>query len=356
MSTSRLMKELRQRRAGGGARTARSVPPAPVRRTGTGRGRGRGTGTGEGKGTGEIALHPAVAPGDPALLEQLKAATPAKVGVGRTGLRFRTQTAMQFQADFAVAQAAVESQVPASWAEQQGMIPLVTRVQDHEQFLLRPDLGRRLDEQSLELVRARAAPQPDVQIVVGDGLSANAVMLNAPGTLESLTAHLTRRGLTVGTLFFVRFCRAKIVDVVGQATGAKVGIILVGERPGLGTGDGMSAYLVWDPHHDRTDAEKQCISNIHRRGLLPDEAGLHAANVIEAILTQQTAGVNLDLSGVELPSPDRPDDRPRVNQANPEAALGCGQSHGQQCKNCRSGLPGKECGRSDGRPCETSTH
>ena len=347
MSTSRLMRELKERRGAGPVRYG-----GEGEGRGEGRGRGRGRGKGRGKGKGEIMPHPAQSHSDPVMLEQLKGQTPAKVGVGRTGLRFRTQTAMQFQADFAVAQAAVESLVPEGWAEQQGMIPLITRVRDHEQFLLRPDLGRRLDEQSLELVRARCARQPDVQIVVGDGLSANAVMLNALGTLESLTAHLSQRGLTVGTLVFVRFCRAKIVDVVGQATGAKVGIILVGERPGLGTGDGMSAYLVWDPHHDRTDAEKQCISNIHRRGLLPEEAGLHAANIIAAIMAQQTAGVGLDLSGVELPSGERP----RANQTNPEAALGCGQSHGQQCNSCRSGLPGSQCGRSDGRPCETSTH
>ena len=356
MSTSRLMEELRRRREGGG-RPARQ-------RGGAGRGAGKGTSGGAdagagaakrasaGAGAGQMVPPVAAAPADPVLLEQLKAATPAKVGVGRCGLRFRTQTALQFQADFAVAQAAVESQVPQGWAEQQGMMPLVTQVTDHEQFLLRPDLGRRLSPESLELVRARCASRPDVQIVVGDGLSAHAVMQNAPGTMKSLCAELSRRGLTVGTLVFTRYCRAKIVDVVGQATGARVGIILVGERPGLGTGDGMSAYLVWNPHHDRTDAEKQCISNIHRRGLLPEQAGQHAANVIQAIMTQQTAGVGLDLSGVELPSSERP----RANQVNPDAALGCGQSHGQQCQRCQSGLPGAQCGRSSGRPCETSTH
>ncbi len=352
MSTSRLMQELKDRmggRGGVGSSTGRGGLDARPRPS-----------TNMSTRAENIVAHRAAGPADAAMLERLKAATPAKVGVGRTGLRYRTQTAMQFQADFAVAQAAVESQVPEGWAEQHGMIPLITEVADHEQFLVRPDLGRRLSAESMELVRARCARDPDVQIVVGDGLSANAVMLNAPGTLESLTAQLSRRGLSIGTLVFARFCRAKIVDVVGQAVGARVGIILVGERPGLGTGDGMSAYLVWDPHHDRTDAEKQCISNIHRRGLLPDEAGVHAANVIEAILAQQTAGVGLDLSGVELPCSDRrsdrPAERPRMNQANPDAALGCGQSHGQQCAGCKNGLPGTECGRSDGRPCQTTTH
>jgi ethanolamine ammonia-lyase small subunit len=289
---------------------------------------------------------------DPAQLEQLKAATPAKVGVGRAGLRYRTETMLQFLADFSIAQAAVQSQVPEGWAEQQGWLALQTEAADPDQFLARPDLGRRLPPAALETLRSRCQQNPDVQIVVGDGLSATAVMQNAPEMVQILTEELQRRGVTVGSTVFVRHSRAKISDIVGQAVGARVGVILLGERPGLGTGDGMSAYLVWSPHPDRTDAEKQAISNVHRRGLLPAEAGLHAANVVEAILQQQTSGVNLDLTGIELPESDRE----RVNQANPAASLGCGQSHGQQCDACRNGLPGTTCNRTDDRPCETHRH
>jgi ethanolamine ammonia-lyase small subunit len=290
---------------------------------------------------------------DPALLEQLKHATPAKVGVGRAGLRYRTQTLLQFLADFAVAKAAVESQVPAGWAEQHNLVPLQTAAADPEQFLARPDLGRRLSDESMELVRSRFVQPPDVQIVVGDGLSATAVMQNAPPMLQSFTAQLQRQGRKLGTSTFVRHCRAKILDVIGQTVGAKVGIILIGERPGLGTGDGMSAYLVWDPQVERTDAEKQAISNIHRRGLLPEEAGLHAARLIEAILAQQTSGVGLETSGVEAPQSSV---RERINQAHPEPLVGCGQSHGQQCEQCHNGLPGRVCNRTEDRPCAVSTH
>jgi hypothetical protein len=187
--------------------------------------------------------------------------------------------------------------------------------------------------------------------VVGDGLSATAVMQNAPPMLATLLEALRSRGLRVGTPVFVRHCRSKICDVVGEAVGARVGVILIGERPGLGTGDGMSAYLVWDPRPERTDAEKQAISNIHRRGLLPEEAGRHAANVIEAILKQQTSGVKLDLSGIPAPQSSRA----RINQAHPEPLLGCGQSHGQGCPQSREGRPGQTCGLSERRPCQTST-
>jgi ethanolamine ammonia-lyase small subunit len=267
-------------------------------------------------------------------------------------LRYRTETLLQFQTDFAVAQAAVESQVPQGWAEQQGWLALQTAAVDQEQFLRRPDLGRRLSDESMARVQGECTRSPDVQIVVGDGLSATAVIQNAPTMVETLVHKLQRRGRSVGTLLFVRYCRAKILDFVGQAVGAKVGIILVGERPGLGTGDGMSAYLVWNPHPHRTDSEKQAISNIHRRGLLPEEAGQHAVRLIEAILSQQTSGVSLDVSGIEIPQSERA----RLNQAHPEPLLGCGQSHGQQCNGANNGIPGSTCNRSADRPCQVSRH
>jgi len=292
---------------------------------------------------------------DATLLERLKTSTPAKVAVGRSGLRYRTQTLLQFLTDFSVAQAAVESQVPDGWAEQQQgqWVELRTAAANPEQFLARPDLGRRLSEDSMATVRSRFTQGPDVQIVVADGLSAAATLQNGPPMVQALVPELERRGLSVGTIAFVRHCRAKIADVVGQAVGARVAMILIGERPGLGTGDGMSAYLVWQPHEERTDAEKQAISNIHRRGMLPEEAGRFAALLIEAILEQQTSGVTLDVSRIDIPQSDP---RARINQAHPEPQAGCGQSHGQCCERSQNGLPGRVCNRTDGRPCEAHTH
>jgi ethanolamine ammonia-lyase small subunit len=288
----------------------------------------------------------------PQLLEELKAATPAKVGIGRAGLRYRTETLLQFMADFSVAKAAVNSQVPEGWAAQQGWTALSTRAADPDTFLARPDLGRCLDEESMALIESRFARDPDVQIVVGDGLSATAVMQNAPPMVQALVEELERQGKRSGTIAFVRHCRAKLVDVIGERVGARVGIILIGERPGLGTGDGMSAYLVWGPQAARTDAEKQAISNIHRRGMAPEDAGRHAARLIEAIVAQQTSGVGLDVSGIKLPRAERE----RINQAHPEPLAGCGQSHGQQCSAARDGRPGQTCSRSADRPCEINTH
>jgi len=339
MSTSRLMQELRRQLDGKPA-----ITPPPFRPPSRG---GAGSRPGA-PGTGKVEQLSGFTPADPKLLERMKAATPAKVAVGRAGLRYRTETLLQFAADFAVAQAAVESQVPEEWAEQQGWIALKTRCADAEEFLARPDLGRRLSPEAEAAMAQQGERGVDVQIVVGDGLSAAAVLQNAPEMVSTMLAEFRQRGLSAGRPVFVRHCRSRIVDYVGQAVQARVGIILLGERPGLGTGDGMSAYLVWDPSPERTDAEKQAISNVHRRGLLPADAGVHAANIIQAIMAQQTSGVNLDLSQVPIPSSERK----RENQANPAAPMGCGQSHGQQCSAARDGKPGDECRRSDGRPCE----
>lgn len=343
MSTRRLMEELRGELA---ARGAGPHAKAQARST------SRRASTGDRPSSKASPTRAAPAPvRDPGRLERLKASTPAKIGVGRAGLRYRTQTLLQFLTDFAVAKAAVESQVPDGWAEEHHLLSLQTEAGGPEQFLARPDLGRRLAAESLRLIQERCTRAPDVQIVVGDGLSATAVMQNAPPMIAVLEEELRGRGLSLGTPVFVRHCRAKILDVVGEALGARVGIILIGERPGLGTGDGMSAYLVWQPRSERTEAEKQVISNIHRRGMLPDEAARHAARVIDAILKQQTSGVRLDLSALPAPMTSKQ----RLNQAHPEPLLGCGQSHGQQCQAKDNGLPGSCCRRSDGRPCEVST-
>jgi len=357
MTTRRLMEELRTAHRGA------SFEPAPLQRHGTTRDAvvPRRAPTGARQASAAPVRASATRVQDPALLEQLKAATPAKVGVGRSGLRYRTQTLLQFLTDVAVARAAVESQVPEGWAEQQGWIALQTAAADPEQFLARPDLGRQLSEAALAVVRERFTRNPDVQIVVADGLSATATMQNAPPMVQALVPELQRRGLSVGTIPFVRHCRARVLDIIGQAVEARVGIILIGERPGLGTGDGMSAYLALEPGEARTDAEKQAISNIHRRGMLPDEAGRFAARLIEAILEQHTSGVTLDVSRIEVPQSDPRAQshlalRARINQAHSEPGTGCGQSHGQQCDRAQNGLPGAVCGRDSWRPCEATTH
>jgi len=234
-----------------------------------------------------------------AYAEEAAAHTTALLGIGHVGTRYATDVVLQFQAELAVAHEAVGAVLPDGWAEQRGLLPLSSRVRSHHEFLLRPDLGRRLDEASLERLRKQAQRGVDVQPILADGLSAVACMGAGMELLESFTRECHARGWTVGTPMCARFARVWLEDEIGQEVGAKVAAILLGERPGLGTGDGLSAYLVYAPRIGRTDGERNMMSNIHARGTPPAQAAKRLAVLVGAMLDQKTSGVALDLLPLE---------------------------------------------------------
>jgi ethanolamine ammonia-lyase small subunit len=170
-----------------------------------------------------------------------------------------------------------------------------TRVTSHREFLLRPDLGRRLDDDSLAVVRSRCTKNVDVQIVVADGLSAVACVQTGKVLHDAVAKACAGRGLSVGTPVAARFARVWLEDEIGQEVGAKVAMILLGERPGLGTGDGLSAYVVFGPKVGNTDGDRNMISNIHMRGTPPEEAAVRLAALAQAMIAQRCSGVTLDL-------------------------------------------------------------
>jgi ethanolamine ammonia-lyase small subunit len=222
--------------------------------------------------------------------------TTALLGIGQVGTRYATDVVLQFQAELAVAHEAVGTVLPSDWAEKQGYLPLKSRVETHREFLLRPDKGRRLDEDSLTRLRQNARKGVDVQPILADGLSAVACMGAGPELLAHFIRECEAKGLTVGTPVCARFSRVWLEDEIGQETGAKVAAILLGERPGLGTGDGLSAYLVHDPKVGNTDGNRNMMSNIHARGTPPPEAARRLAALAAAMIQQGTSGVSLDLA------------------------------------------------------------
>jgi len=232
------------------------------------------------------------------LAAKAAAHTTALLGIGHVGTRYATDVVLQFQAELAVAHAAVAAELPEEWAEEHGLLSLRSRVRDHREFLLRPDLGRRLDEESLARLRSQAERDVDVQLIVADGLSAVA----CAGSGEELLVHLQRecetRGLRVGSPVCAKFARVWLEDEIGQEVRARVAVIILGERPGLGTGDGLSAYLVYEPRIGKTDGDRNMMSNIHPRGTPPEQAARRLALLIDAMLKQGTSGVDLDLSGI----------------------------------------------------------
>jgi ethanolamine ammonia-lyase small subunit len=230
--------------------------------------------------------------------EQAAAHTTALLGIGHVGTRYATDVILQFQAELAVAHEAVATVLPDDWAEKQGLLALKSQVEDHHQFLLRPDLGRRLDDTSLKLLRNKAQKQVDVQPILADGLSAIACMGSGMALLKAFTRECEARGWRVGTPMCAKFARVWLEDEIGQEVGAKVAAILLGERPGLGTGDGLSAYMVYEPRIGKTDGDRNMMSNIHARGTPPDQAGRRLALLAGAMMTQRTSGVTLDLSSL----------------------------------------------------------
>jgi ethanolamine ammonia-lyase small subunit len=224
--------------------------------------------------------------------------TTALLGIGHVGTRYATDVVLQFQAELAVAHEAVAAELPDGWAEGHDLLPLRSRVSDHREFLLRPDLGRRLSEESVVLLRERARRDVDVQIIIADGLSAVACVGTGVDLLGRLTAECERRGWSVGTPMCAKFARVWLSDEIGEEVGAKVAVIILGERPGLGTGDGLSAYLVHGPRVGNTDSDRNMMSNIHQRGTPPERAARRLAALIGAMLDQQRSGVDLDLSGL----------------------------------------------------------
>ena len=228
---------------------------------------------------------------------KMKERTPARLGCGKAGPRYKTLTMLRFRADHAAAQDAVFSQVPEDFAEQNGLIPVVTECRDKDEYLTRPDLGRRFDEENQKKIKTAVPNPPKVQIVVGDGLSSAAILANAMDCMKTIQDGLKLRGIDCGAPIFVRYCRVGAGDAVGDVTGCELVCVLVGERPGLVTDKSMSAYLTYKPRTGVSESSRTVVSNIHAQGTPAVEAGAHVAELIEKILTKKVSGVGLHLEG-----------------------------------------------------------
>jgi ethanolamine ammonia-lyase small subunit len=212
-------------------------------------------------------------------LPSLTRATPSRIGVGRAGLRYPTATYLALRADHGTAKDAVASEVAASFVQQLGAIELRSRATDLQGFLLQPDLGRALDDASLQRLRSEGTRGVDVQIIVADGLSAWAAERN-PSILPALQREIGAAGFSVGRPIWVHRARIAVADQIGVELGAKATVMALGERPGLGSGDSMSLYIAWNPKIGQDNAEKNCISNVRPAGLSCDEAAKQAAQIL----------------------------------------------------------------------------
>ena len=226
---------------------------------------------------------------------RLKERTPARLGSGRAGARYKTLTMLRFRADHAAAQDAVFSQVPEEYPAQHELLALQTKCRNKDEYLTRPDLGRCFDEENQRKLKAAVPTPPKVQILVGDGLSSAAILANAADCMAAIRDGLKVRGIDTGKAVFVRYCRVGAGDAVGDVTGCELVCVLVGERPGLVTDKSMSAYITYKPHTGVSESSRTVVSNIHAQGTPAVEAGAYIAELIDTILKKKVSGVGLHL-------------------------------------------------------------
>lgn len=233
-------------------------------------------------------------PRDSAELLRMKRATPARICVGHVGPRYRTRTALRFRADQAAAADAVFSEVDPRTVSELGLFEIQTLCRDKYEMLTRPDLGRRFSDETLRLLRERCIHSPQVQIYVGDGLSAPSVAANIPDLLPGILDGLTHEGVSVGTPFFVRYCRVNTARYIAPALDSTVTCVLIGERPGLLTAESMSAYIAYRARPDMEESEYTVVSNISSHSLPPVEAAAVITELILKILRCKKSGVALN--------------------------------------------------------------
>jgi ethanolamine ammonia-lyase small subunit len=232
-----------------------------------------------------------------ALICAVRSQTPARILVGRTGPSYLTPTQLSLRQDHAAARDAVWAEVDlerdlgTDLVQRYGLFEVATRASNKQEYLMRPDLGRQLSDAGREVVRANCPKDVDLQVVIGDGLSAAAVAAQVPRLLPLLEQEGKARGWSFGRPFLVCHCRVGIMNDVGEALNPEVVVLLIGERPGLATAESLSAYLAFRPRPGHTDAQRNLISNIHCRGIGHEEAARRIVALAEQMRGLQTSGV-----------------------------------------------------------------
>ena len=227
---------------------------------------------------------------------ELKANAPCRLGIGKAGARYKTDPMLQFRAAHSAAQDAVFNDVDHDFVEKQmGLFIVQTQCENKDVYLTRPVLGRKLSPEAVATLKEKCKKSPTVQIYVADGLSSAAVAANVADLLPAIMQGLQSYRIDVGTPFFVKFGRVGVMDEISELLGAEVTCTLIGERPGLITAESMSAYIAYKATVGMPEARRTVVSNIHKNGTIPAEAGAHIAEIIKIMLEKKASGTDLKL-------------------------------------------------------------
>lgn len=237
----------------------------------------------------------------------LKRYTDARIGLGRAGSGQPTREVLKFSLAHAMARDAVTR--PMDWAPvEQGLkgLGLGSRrvhsaAESRDIYLRRPDLGRQLHPNSRQALTQEKGPAPDLLILIGDGLSSTAVSANAVPFMTAFLPHVKKNGWRMGPVLLAGMARVALGDEAGEYLGAQAVAVLIGERPGLSSPDSLGIYLTYAPKVGRTDAERNCISNVRVGGLSYEEGAFKLAWLLREALRRRLTGVQLkDESNFQL--------------------------------------------------------
>lgn len=217
----------------------------------------------------------------------------ARINIGHAGPRMKTKEFLKLRQDHARAVDAVWSFVDEKKIEELGFKKVQTLADNKEEYIRRPDKGRRFSHEIIEDIKKTCILNPTVQILAADGLSSPAIDANLKDIYNILIDGFKHKNIKVGTPIFIKYGRVAAMDYISEALNAKVTILLVGERPGLATGESMSAYMSYESSHHKPESQRTVVSNIHKNGLYPVEAGAQIIHIIEIMLEKKISGVEL---------------------------------------------------------------
>ena len=243
----------------------------------------------------------------PDIVRRIRERTPARIFVSRgasysTGMQLELRHARAGAVDAVWTEFELQRDFPADFVTRWELFEVSTQAESKSQFLLRPDLGRRLNDAGEKLIVQRCVKSPDLQIVIGDGLSGAALSEQVPALLPQLVEHAQTNDWSVGTTFVVRHCRVGAMSHVGDLLSPRVIILLIGERPGLATCASLSAYMAYKPRSGQTDADRNLISNIQAHGVSTENAAARITNLALQMMKLDRSGTSLKEDAMRLPS------------------------------------------------------
>jgi len=234
------------------------------------------------------------------IIAAMRRATPARLGIGRAGVRYPTAAMLKLRADHARAVDAVRTEVSPGWVRRSGLLEVRSRARTREEYLLAPELGRRLEDRDVtRLKRLKSAKpatggaaKPSVLLCVGDGLSSHPVERNSAPLLRALKSRLATSYRLLPALF-IRNARVRIEDHIGEILRPDIICMLVGERPGLATSESLSAYVIYRPTLKALEPERTVISNIHPGGITIAAAAKKIAALVGDAIRIRATGASL---------------------------------------------------------------